>query len=427
MDQSHVLNLMFALDDSTVPVTAAGSYIDEYTDLDEGACSVVNDENCVLSAASVLTDDRVKQTGVRIVGRLNNELYYSDMIKAEDLISYRGIAYSAAAEQITYIGYTGAAGSIRVINDNLYKMKIMFQQIGRTGQNRQETIDVCYKSDATATATEITFGLLEGLLGSLNAQPEDVITVGVRNSAAVTAANALDHNATVVQGSKFVTITTNLEYNGGGASVVVGDLLRIGTVAGATALTSNVYYVEELVSTTVVRLDRPVTDASGTYATGTDDIEVIPIASIANYGFVLTGVAQPWVLGKRQWSKISFTIGLEDFGETELSYNTASSLGMGTENQIRDLEYFCKGQTGYKYRGDYAYTGYTSAVSVGDTFNQLCITWASDSRSESIGGPGHNPKQLIIAIETAYDNNDANDILIDVLDAYFDITSGIGV
>ncbi len=418
MEQTHVMNLMFMLDDSTAPVTNAGSYIDEYTDLDEGAASVCNDQNCVLSAASVLTDARVPAHGVRIVGRLNNELVYSDFIKAEDIISYRGIAYAAAAEQITFIGYTGAASSIRVINDNVYKMKINFTEIGRTGQGRQNHIDVMYHSADAATATEVTFGLMTNLRGSLDAEPVNVITAGVRNSAAVTAGNALDHDTTVVQGSKYVTIATNSQY-ATGSELAVGDLLRIGTVAGGTALTNNVYYVEELVSITVVKLDRPVTDASGTYATGTDDIEVIPAASIANYGISLTGVAQSWTLGKRPWSKIVFTVGLEDFGATEISYNTAASLGSGTENQLRDLEYFCKGQKGNTYRGDpRSYIPYTSAVSAADTFEQIAITWASNSRSEGINGPGHNPKQLIIACEQSYDNTDANDIVIEVLDAY---------
>ena len=414
------------LDDSTAPVTAGAAYINSYTDLDEGAASVCNDENMVLDATTVLTDDRVAETGIRIVGRLNNALVYSDFMKAEDIISYRGIAYAAAAEQITFIGYTGAASSIRVINDNLYKLRIRFTQIGRTGQGRQEMIDVAYKSAAAATATEVTFGFMTNLRGSLDAQPEDVITAGVRNSAAVTAGNLLDHNATVVQGSKFITVGTNLTYAATVGNTAVGDLYRLGTVGAGTALTNNVYYIEELVSATVVRLDRPVTDASGTYATATADIEVIPAASIANYGISLTGVAQAWVLGKRPWSKISFTVGLEDFGATEISYNTAASLGVGTENQLRDLEYFCQGQKGNTYRGDArSYVPYTSAVSAGDTFAQLCIAWASKSRAESIGGPGHNPKQLIIACHTSYDNTDANDIVIEVLDAWSTQASGL--
>jgi len=412
------LNLMFMLDDSTVPLTAAASYIDAYTDLDEGAASVCNDQNCVLSAASVLTDGRVPAHGVRVVGRLNNELVFSDFIKAEDLISYRGILTAAAAEQITFVGYTGAASSIRVINDNVYKMKINFTEIGRTGQGRQDHIDVMYHSAAAATATEVTFGLMTNLRGSLDAQPVPVITAGVRNSFAVTAANALDNNATVVLGSKYITVGTNSQYNTG-TELAVGDLVRVGTVGGGTALTSNVYYVEELVSGTVFKVDRPITEASGTYLTANDDIEVIPVASIANYGISLTGVAQTWVLGKRPWSKIQFTVGLEDFGATELSYNTAASLGQGLENQLKDLEYFCKGNKGNVYRSDArSYIPYTSAVSAGDTFDQLAITWACNSRSESIGGPGHNPKQLIIASHADVDNNDANDIVVDVLDAY---------
>lgn len=426
MEQSHVLNLLIMGSDSTVPVTAADAYIDAYTDLDDGAFSVVNDMNMVLSAVTVLTDDRVALYGVRLVGRYDTKLVYSDFIKADDIITYRGTADAASVEQVTHVGYTGATGAIQVINDNVYKIKIEFWEQGRTGQGTRDVVSAYYISDATATGTEIAFGLEELLRASFAKKAENPVQIEVLNSAAVTAGNAFDNNATVVNGFDTVTVGTNSQY-AAGTELAVGDLVRIGTIGAGTALTDAVYYVEQLVSGTVFRVDRPITDPSGVYLTASDDMEVIPAASIANYGFEFTGIARTHTVNKRPYSKVSFTVGIEDFGTTAVAYTTQMSLGHGNPEQIKDLEFFCHGQEGDRYRGDYMYQGYTTRVTTAHMYNQLSITWAPDSRSESIGGPGHNPKQLIIAIDTLYDDGDANDICIDVLDAYSTITSGLAV
>lgn len=422
MEQSHILNLLIAGSDSTVPVTAAAAYITSYASLDDGAFSVCNDQNMVLDATTVLTDDRVSQYGIRLVGRYDTKLVYSDLIKQEDIITAKGIETSAAAEQITYIGYNGSANSIAVVNDNVYKLNIQVESLNRTGRGNPFPIDLMYRSDAAATQTSVTFGIMGNLIPALAKQPESCMTAKVLNSAAVTAANGTKagQETTVVQGSKFVTFETDLGYAAAGALVVVGDLLRIGGIGAGTALTSSVYKVVALTSTTVVELDRPVLEASGTYddVGGTSDLEVIPAASIGNYGIKLTGVAPTWKLGKRPWNKYMFKVSLGDFGSTIVTESTRAALGKGLENQIKDLEWFVNGEDGSKYRGDYMYEAYTSRVEASGTYKQISITWASKSRSESIGGPGHNPKQLIIALHSTADNNDANDIIIDVLEAY---------
>lgn len=422
MEQSHILNLLIAGSDSTVPVTASASYITSYASLDDGAFSVCNDQNMVLDATTVNTDDRVAQYGIRLVGRYGTKLVYSDLIEQNDIITAKGIETSAAAEQITFIGYTGTTNSIAVVNDNVYKLNIQVENLNRTGRGNPFPIDLMYRSDASATQTSVAFGIMGNLIPALAAQPEDCIKAELINSAAVTAANGTKtgQETTVVQGSKFVTFETDLGYAAAGATVVVGDLLRIGTIGGGTALTSSVYKVVALTSATVVELDRPVLEASGTYddVGGTSDLEVIPAASIGNYGIRLTGVAPTWILGKRPWNKYIFKVSLGDFGSTIVTESTRAALGKGLENQIRDLEWFVNGEGGEKYRGDYMYNAYTSRVEASATYKQISLTWASKSRSESIGGPGHNPKQLIIALHSTADNNDANDIIIDVLEAY---------
>jgi len=419
MEQSHILNLLVMGSDSSAPVTAGAAYINSYADLDDGAFSVCNDQNLVLDAATVLTNARALSHGIRLVGRYGTKLVYSDLIKADDLISFSGLETAAAAEQVTYIGYTGAGNSISVINDNVYKVNLRFTQLGRTGQGRQETVDVMFRSSASATQSEVAFGLETNLRLSLSKQPEETVTVRVINSTALVNNDRCDHNVTVVNGSKYITTAADWS-TAGGVVTAVGDYVRLGTAAdanGAVALGSSVYKVISAPSGTVLELDRPVTGASGTY-NANSAVSTIPAANIGNFGIRLDGIAPTWVLGRRAWQKVSFTVGLLDCGSTVVTYTTASALGQGLENQIRDLEWFCNGESGEKYRGDYMYKAYTSRVEASGTYRQINLTWASKSNTESIGGPGHNPKQLIIALHTSADNNDANDIIIDILNAF---------
>jgi hypothetical protein len=427
MEQSHILNLLIMGADSTVPVTAANSYITDYTCLDDGAFSVCNDQNMVLDANTVLTDDRVALNGIRLVGRYDTKLVYSDFIKASEVVTYRGIATHAAAEQISYIGYTGSGNSISVINANTYNLTIHFYQTGRTGQGRDEYIDIMYKSDDAATATSVAFGLMGNLVPSLKKQPESTITADVINSVALVNNDRLAHALTVVNGSKYATVATDWTTS---AAVVpaVGDLLRLGSATGtnaAVALGSPVYKIISFPgSALVVELDRPYTGTSAALTASTS-ASVIPIANVGNYGIRLTGVAPTWTLGKRPWQKVAFTIGLTNFGSTAITYSTASDTGQGLEDQIKDLEWFTNGEGGDKYRGDYMYQGYTSRVTSGHTYDQLAITWIGGGRNESISGSMRNPKQLIIANDTVFDEGDANDIVLEVLDAYTTIASGL--
>ena len=432
MEQSHVMNLVVLGSDSTVPVTAAAATIYTYADLDDGAFSVCNDENMVLDAATVLTDDRVLLTGIKLVGRYGTKLVHTDMMKSSDIITYRAIADAAGAEQVTHVGYTGAAGAIQIINDNTYRIKVDFYEQGRTGQGVNDFVEAYYTSDASATGGEVVFALEELLRLAFNKQAERPIYMRVLNSAALDTDLDFDAAVTVVNGSKFIVSAADWSTDGALVAAAVGDFIRLGSATetdAAVALGSSVYKVVAIPAADTIELDRPVTGVSGTYTASTDaQLIQAATAEAASWGLEFHGIARTHIVGKRPYSKVAFTIGYENFGTTTTTYTTAMSLGHGNPEQIEDLEWFCQGNAGYKYRADYMYhPSYTSRVTAGHMYNQIALTWGSNSRSESIGGPGHNPKQLIIAIDTLYDHNDANDIVIDILDAWSTIASGLGV
>ncbi len=427
MEQSHILNLMFS-NGTAAPTTAAGNYISAYTDMTDGEVQMVNDQNLILDGTTCTTNARVLDYGIRFVGRNGTKLIYSDFIKSEDIIRYNVVATSAAAEQVTYIGYTGSANSISVINDNVYKLNIQVEQIGRTGRGNPEPIGLMYKSDAVATQTSVAFGIMGNLVPSLAKMVEAPITARLINSAALVNNDRFTSTVTAVKGTKYLTFSANFATTSG-LTMAVGDLIRIGDasddVTSAVALGSTVYKVITLVSATVVEIDRPFSGASGT-ATASTDASLIPIATAGNYGIRLDGVAPTWVLGKRPWNKNTFRVGLTDFGSTIVTESTRAALGKGLINQMKDLEYFCLGESGNKYRGDYMQPSYTSQATAA-AYHQACFVYADKGRNEGIGGPNNNPKQLIIATDTTYDATDNTDLLWTAIDGFTGVTSGYNI
>lgn len=428
MEQSHVINLMVFTDIGAVSATPTygTTVITSTANLADGELCLCNDENLALSAANVTAatmESRVALTGVKVVGRYGTKLVHSDMFKCSDIITYRVRATAAATEQVTHVGYTGSTGSIQVINDNMYKVKINFFEEGRTGQGVNDFVSVFYESDTSATGTEVVYGLEELLRLSFNKQAERPVYIRVLNSAGLDTALDIDHNITVVNGSKFIVSAADWSTDGAVEIAAVGDSIRIGSAAeadAAVALGSSVYKVVAIPATDTIELDRPVTGVSGTYTASTD-VQLIKAATAnaANFGLELHGIARSYLVGKRPYSKVRFTVGLENFGTTTTTYTTPMSLGHGLPEELWDLEYFTEGNSGYKYRGDYMYNpAYTSRILTGHTYDQWAITWASNSRTESIGGPGHNPKQLIIAADTLYLTTEPADAFFTVLDAY---------
>lgn len=429
MEQSHVLNLLVHADvGALTPTTAANSYINVLTALVDGELAVVNDRGMVLSAGTVLTDDRVAQTGIRIVARYGSNLVTSDFIKAEDIISVNAIPYAAPTEQVTYLGYNGTSGAINLIPSNDYRIKVEFWEEGRTGQGMRDFVATWWNSTSAPTGGEVVFGLENLLRLNFEKQAEQPIYLRVLNSLPLDGDDRFAAAVTATFGSKVITVPANWNTTGGVKTPAVGDFVRIGSAAqanAAVALGSTVYKVVAAPNATTIILDRPFTGVTAAYTANTSaSLLKAAEAEAVNWGIEFHGIARPHDPKRRPYSKVRFTIGLENFGTTDLNYSTAMFLGHGTPMAMKDLEWFCHGQTGDRYRADYMHRGYTSRINDSATYHQLALTWASGSRTESIGGPGHNPKQLIIAAEVGYADTEAPDIVYEILEAYTTIDFG---
>lgn len=332
---------------------------------------------------------------------LNGKVQKSPVFDWTNVISKSKLAPIAAAAQVTSIGYNGTSGSIDLTDYGKYIVTIGFKDSLKQFGNKRLFKYAQYTADSTARQDEIALNLAAALQINLENDAYQRILVKALCNAAVTSGNAFDHNATVVQGTQYVTVGTNKQY-AAGSDLAVGDYVRFGTVGAGTALTNDVYQVTELTSTTVFKVDRIIQVASGTYATATDDLEVIPAATgaAANWGLVLTAndSAKPFELGKWSWDAIRFDTSVSaDFGSTTVSVDTKPTKGVGSYKDIATLDWELQNNYREPYRiAEYPVTFVSNAVST-DTYNYIYNIRFADKSTETIGGTADSYTQLMIA------------------------------
>jgi len=426
MDQKDVMNILVCRDVGTKSTAnATGTTIDAYDDLKDGEIVVVNPHNVVIGATEILTDAIVAKYGFKFIVRKGTELFHSDLMKIDNIRSCDGIADSAAAAQVSFIGYNGTSGSIEV-NDNVpYVPRFIFRWNTRGGEGNYSIIDGVYKSGASAVQSDICIGITDSLDNAMSRQGyTEPIVLNAICSATHVAANDFDGNLIVTQGSKVLSAASSGQY-GGGTDIAVGDYIRI-DADGSDAVTvaDSVYEVKELSGTTTkyITLDRPVKESSRTDATGNQYNEVISAATgdAANWGIKATGQTRQFDPGKYRDSVVEFEIGLNDsFGATGITYNTAAARGIGTYNQIAQLEWELKGNLGLVYAEDHLQPNFTLVANHTGTdamYDQIAISWFDD-KPTNVVDVSQSAKQLILASVTGFADGEPFDLVCDALAA----------
>ena len=103
------------------------------------------------------------------------------------------------------------------------------------------------------------------------------------------------------------------------------------------------------------------------------------------------------------------------------------SLGSGTYEQIAELEWELEGNRGSEYQGDFMQPTPKSDADAAATYDQIGMTYFVDHSVGAVGATPRRNKQLILALATGFADNEAPDIVVDVLDAYSTQDSGVGV
>lgn len=313
----------------------------------------------------------------------NGVEYVSPAYKKADIKSAKRLVYTAATQQVDYIGSNGTTGSIDAINNNLYKINIQVQELLRSNTDGRKTKFAVYTSDSSATQQEIAIGLGGSLVNNFDREPEKFIRTRVISDHALDTNDTMDETVTVTNGSNRISIATDYDYNTG-TDLVVGDYIRIADSDTTVATTDDVYRIEEIVSTSNIRLDRKYQGTSGTRTHGNNSTQAIPAAEAAsaNWGISMTGVALGFVAGKENYEVASWETQLVDFGTTTENFkSTAATKGSGTVNQVAELEWFLQGNEGEYYRENFSVThsprSLVDASVTGGGYDLITITFDS--------------------------------------------------
>ena len=369
---------------------SAGTTIDAYSDLSDGEVVWVNPYNVVVDTGT--SQDCADYDKLRLVQRSGTSLLFSPWIKAHSVKSYNIDAYTAATEQIDYIGYNTSSGSMEVTDNTLYLLRLFINN------HRRRIVKYgVYKSGASTTQNKVADGIASSLISHLlvekKAGGDDMIKVDRVTGSSTTSSTS--GNFTVVHGSNVVSAATDVD-NGG---MVVGDYLVLSD--GTTASAYKVTAIDTVNNTAT--LDVPYQGASGTVTDGNSSFITATNARAGNWGIKLTGVAQTYTAGRSQYTpngKISWNYELQGFGsDTTETASQAMTFGTGTYAQIAEMEEFLQGNEGSPFRNSLwgpAPSRRTDALS-SETYDVMRLEFLDEMQS-NLGPVNNSPIRVAVAI-----------------------------
>ena len=308
------------------------------------------------TAAAILSGN--PKTNYFIAQNVGGSILKSASFNYGDIVNQSYKAYSASSNQSTWIGYNGSSFDFPTVftaGDSLWLTLIMQNPNERDRSQPFRRYAQTVAQTGALGGITVASDLVNNLNKSLNLEAEANKTLLVELSSAASLATANDFvtNVAVVNGSKYLTHTTNANY-ATSTALAVGDYIRFAAAGtgGTVALTDHVYKVVELVSATVTKLDRPVTSvASQTFAfASAANCEVIPAATAiaASCAIKITGTDNQFDLVRyRNYYKNRFVVSAsEDFGAVSIYTPTKASEGSGEYEQVAMNEYMSWGYEG---------------------------------------------------------------------------------
>jgi len=233
-------------------------------------------------------------------------------------------AYSARVEQVTYLGYNGTSGSMDAVNSTYYGLQIVLNHTFGMLNNSPLVVTIPYKSDASATQSEVAAGLAIAGTAVFKRQAYKPIKIERINSGAV--ANALGTaTASVVNGGKQVVFSEDMT-----ALVVAGTILRLGGIGAGTSPTYIVASADAGAGAArIYTLDQEYQGATAAALAA----NLVESVTEGNWGLKFTGISvtdanfnpitdDPFV--------VSFELGTRDFETAVATYTTKSYIGTGT-------------------------------------------------------------------------------------------------
>ena len=310
-------------------------------------------------------------------------LVETPVIEYSNIKSKAAVDYAAPTQRSRVVGYNGTSGSITLKNSDSYVMHTFYQDNSKTYGRGTLVKFAAYQSDASATQAEVAAGIVNNFNKNSQREVPKLMKAEVLLSDAGVATSG--GVLSVTNGSKYVKIVESAgaaadagKYNADGASVAVGDFLRIGT-----AVTDPCYKVVAIsgvgTAAAILTLDTPYqgTTNASVAAAGAEIIAAASAAS-ANAGIKITALPlterfQPGVV---RYDVLDFTIQLNDtFEGTVQTSLTSPFIGSGTYWEVAQNEWFLKGNRGEAWRvGNYPKNIVLEATS-GKTYDQISVNY----------------------------------------------------
>jgi len=288
MNQKNVKYLM--LSKSDVTLLAAGTVINEPTDLTEGQLAIVNSANTTVVASQVAVAPYL----VRVVQRVGDELIFSPWIDASKLRKVTAVTGVKSTEQVSFVGYNGTSGSIGGAPASTadYILKGIIKNTKTTYNCTPFIAHWSYQAAASASEQTIAGGLLTSFNAWAKRFPEKVLTC--ERVAATTAVAALGGSGTVAKltnGSKTVhayikAAAANTTLTADDFTVAVGDVINIPSWNGRTFTFS---CLDAVGHTCHIGTESYYIADAATAADGSDNATAL--VALINAGTVATAVA----------------------------------------------------------------------------------------------------------------------------------------
>lgn len=382
-----VSNSFNALIGKSVSRTASVQITDPSTSstyIASGELVVLDANDNVLTPGMTITDS----PSIRIVqgDGSTNPLVFSNRIVGANVSQFGGQNFVGAQEQIYYVGFNGASGSIDLLNNNVYNIRVIFKHDVENWSEQRNILYQEYTSDSTATQSEIAYGFAAKYAQTYPASNADIRVERIA-----------DGTFTVLGGSSTLAVAngSNLATASSAShGLVAGSIVRI----GSPSANSPAYLVTAAIGTAIT-LDTVYVGTSATVANA--NVGVISANTV--FGLKFSGKAIPFTaatVGRFAYQKVAFDLTVGNSGATGITAAQEANVGNGTFEQVASMEYFSLGFDGWlQNRNAVPYTPQprTNAVST-STYDTIVIKASDNSDFGVVSGNKPSPFSVYMFI-----------------------------
>lgn len=344
----------------------------------------------------------------KVMSRKKGKVVQSEIIDPKHIFKAYANKAVAATEKSVAFGYNGTAGSIQVINSNLYQIMIELLEFGSQSVANRYLRSAQVNTTTGNTQAFIADGLVSSFVRNFSREPKRLIaerlTAATRSAATATAAVTL----TFTEGSKIVRASASTA----STNVVAGDYISI-----AAATTTPVYKVVAKDASGNLTLDVEYQRATTVVTANAANIRIAASeVAAANFGIRVTAVAQPFRAGFLQFRPIDFYHNLYNFGTTTVTELSVASKGQGDGREVAEIEWFVEGNDGelnrvgpnnYLYQSDFV-------AEPGSTYHAVTLHYRQRDEANALINP-ESPRSIVIFIKEAIGTfTEVNKLIADI-------------